>query len=144
MNCSTFTIIEEKGILTIKNLIVPTTAIVGDIVEFVATVKNVSETETSEIVTFYVGYIGTIICIKGTSIIQPGETQEVSCIIETSGWGIETHNICVQTESDVINDITKCKSFELISEEPKPKEDMLKYILPIGIGIGLIMLSKKK
>jgi len=91
----------EITMLEVITLNGPVEAIVKDIVQFTATVKNIGSVDAATNVTFWENNSGTVISIQGTSLIPVGGTQNVSISINTTGWGIGTYNICAKTSDEV-------------------------------------------
>ena len=90
--------LENITMISVTKLTVPTPVNIGVNVTATATVKNIGTVSFSDTVTFYVGT--TTICIKGTSYLSVGATENIDCVFNTSGWASGDYSVCVKTASE--------------------------------------------
>ena len=97
--CKTTTL-TDINMISVINLTVPTSSPIGNNITVTATVKNIGTTSFADTVTFYIETVGTVICLKGTSYLAVGATEDIDCTFNTGGWASGNYNICAKTTSE--------------------------------------------
>lgn len=100
VQCKTFDIV-GTSMLVVERITGPNSVPVGTTsATFTATVTNNGTASGSATVTFYEGVSGTIISIQGTSMINPGASQDISITINLVAWTIGSYQICAKTDQE--------------------------------------------